>query len=39
LFIEIYLKEMEIAGAKKNKHIVFIYEAIGTGMLLYAINL
>jgi glycerol uptake facilitator-like aquaporin len=30
---------MELAGAKKNKHIVFIYEAVGTGMLLYAINL
>jgi hypothetical protein len=30
---------MEVAGGKRNKTIVFIYEAIGTGLLLYAINI
>lgn len=30
---------MEIIAAQNNKSIVFIYEAFGTGMLLYAINL
>jgi glycerol uptake facilitator-like aquaporin len=30
---------MEVAGAKRNKTIVFIYEAVGTGLLLYAINI
>jgi hypothetical protein len=30
---------MEVAGGKRNKTIVFIYEAIGTGLLLYSINL
>jgi len=30
---------MEIQSARDNKHIVFIYEAFGTGFLLYAINL
>ncbi len=30
---------MEIAAAKDNKAIVFVYEAFGTGLLLYAINL
>jgi hypothetical protein len=30
---------MEIHNASNQKHIVFIYEAFGTAMLLYAINL
>jgi glycerol uptake facilitator-like aquaporin len=30
---------MEIEKAAKNKTIVFVYEFIGTAMLLYAINL
>lgn len=30
---------MEIAAAKDNKAIVFVYEAFGTGLLIYAINL
>lgn len=30
---------MEIVAAKDNKLIVFVYEALGTGLLLYAINL
>jgi hypothetical protein len=30
---------MEIAAAKENKIIVFAYEALGTGLLLYSINM
>lgn len=30
---------MEIPAAKEHKFVVFFYEAIGTGLLLYAINL
>jgi hypothetical protein len=30
---------MEIQGADERKHIVFLYEALGTAMLLYAINI
>jgi hypothetical protein len=30
---------MEIEAAKDDKIIVFFYEAIGTGLLIYAINL
>lgn len=30
---------MEIPAAKDNKAIVFVYEAFGTGLLVYAINL
>ena len=30
---------MEIKGGNKNKTIVMIYEALGTGILLYAINM
>jgi glycerol uptake facilitator-like aquaporin len=30
---------MEIQAARDNKPIVFVYEAFGTAMLLYAINL
>jgi hypothetical protein len=30
---------MEVEAAHNHKGIVFVYEAIGTGMLLYAINL
>jgi hypothetical protein len=30
---------MEIEAAKEDKLIVFTYEAIGTGLLVYAINL
>jgi hypothetical protein len=30
---------MEIPAAADNKILVFIYEALGTGMLVYAINL
>jgi glycerol uptake facilitator-like aquaporin len=30
---------MEVEAAHNHKGIVFVYEAVGTGMLLYAINL
>lgn len=30
---------MEIAAAKDNKAIVFVYEAFGVGLLTYAINM
>lgn len=30
---------MELKNGKKHKMIVFIYEAIGTGILLYSINM
>jgi len=30
---------MEIYAAKENKLIVFVYEMMGTAMLVYAINM